>query len=345
MRVLVTGGAGFIGSHTCVLLAEAGYDPVILDNFCNTSFGVMERLHRLIGRDVPLVRADVRDTEAVRSALVDWRVGAVIHFAALKSVAASVANPLEYVDNNVGGTVSLLRAMQQAGVGGLVFSSSAAVYAASGQAMPVNEGSPLGACNPYGRSKLVAEQVISDFGATDSSFSAFLLRYFNPVGAHPSGLIGEDPRGVPDNLMPHIAQVALGRRKRLQVFGADWPTKDGFGIRDYIHVMDLARAHLEALNRLSAGQAGVTAVNLGTGRGTSVLELIRAFEVVSGRSIPFDVVSRRQGDVAEIWADPRLARQILGWEATMSLEHMCEDNWRWQQANPSGYGSISADLG
>lgn len=339
MRVLVAGGAGFIGSHTCVSLAAAGHEPVVLDNFCNASPGAVERVSRIIGRALPLVRADVRDVESVREALVGNGIDAVVHFAALKSVAAGVADPLAYMENNVGGTVALLRAMALAGVGRLVFSSTAMVYSTQGGIMPLSESSPLGASNPYGRTKLMAEQVISDQCVANPGMSALLLRYFNPVGAHPSGLIGEDPRGVPDNLMPYIAQVAVGRRDRLRVFGADWPTHDGTGVRDYLHVMDLAQAHVRAVEALESGASGAKALNLGTGRGTTVLELVRSFESASGRRIPYEIVGRRAGDVAELWADARSAKEHLGWEAVLGLERMCEDAWRWQRANPDGYES------
>ncbi|HWT16621.1 MAG TPA: UDP-glucose 4-epimerase GalE, partial [Patescibacteria group bacterium] len=265
------------------------------------------------------------------------QVDAVIHFAALKAVGESVREPLRYFDNNIVGTVSLLQAMQRARVSRLVFSSSATVYG-DVAAVPVREDAPLSVTNPYGRSKLVMEQLIGDLCAADTGFGAMLLRYFNPVGAHESGRIGEDPRGVPNNLMPYIAQVAVGRRERLQIFGGDWPTRDGTGVRDYIHVCDLAEAHVAALEHLHRGQAGATAVNLGTGRGTSVLELVHAFERASGRSIPYDIVDRRAGDVAELWADAGFAERLLGWKARHDIDRMCVDTWRWQSMNPQGYG-------
>jgi UDP-glucose 4-epimerase len=260
----------------------------------------------------------------------------VIHFAALKAVGESVREPLRYFDNNIGGTVTMLQAMQRARVSKLVFSSSATVYG-DAATVPVREDAPLSVTNPYGRTKLVMEQLIGDVCTADAGFGAMLLRYFNPVGAHESGRIGEDPRGVPNNLMPYIAQVAVGRRERLQVFGGDWPTPDGTGVRDYLHVMDLAEAHVAALDHLQRGATGAIPVNLGTGRGTSVLELVRAFEVASGHTIPYEIVGRRDGDVAELWADPTRAEHLLGWTARHDIARMCEDAWRWQSMNPGGY--------
>lgn len=269
--------------------------------------------------------------------MADHGSEAVVHFAAFKSVARSIDQPLEYFDNNIAGTISVLKAMRQQGIPYLVFSSSATVYGAA-PGVPVLEDAPLTAVNPYGRSKLVMEQLIADVCAAAPGMGAMLLRYFNPVGAHPSGRIGEDPRGVPDNLMPYVTQVAAGQRERLRVFGGDWPTRDGTGVRDYVHVVDLAEAHADALDVLARGRGGTTAVNLGSGRGTSVLELIRAFERASGRQVPFEIVDRRPGDVAELWAATGLAREVLGWSAVRGLDQMCEDAWRWQSANPRGYG-------
>lgn len=336
MRVLVLGGAGFIGSHACVALIENGHEVLVADNYVNASPLAIARVGRIVGGDVPAVDCDVRDTARLAGIMQAHRIESVIHFAALKAVGESVLDPLAYFDNNIAGTISVLKAMRQAEVRHLVFSSSATVYGAS-PAVPVREDAPLASCNPYGRTKLVMEQLIGDVCAADPGFGAMLLRYFNPVGAHHSGLIGEDPRGIPNNLMPYLAQVAVGRRECLQVFGGDWPTRDGTGVRDYIHVMDLAHAHVAALETLAQGQRGATALNLGTGRGTSVLELVKAFSEASARDIPFRIVGRRDGDVAELWADPTLANERLGWTARQDLQRMCEDAWRWQSDNPDGY--------
>ena len=335
MRVLVFGGAGYIGSHTCAVLAERGHDVVIADNFCNSSPAVIDRLERIIGRRLPFEQVDLRDREATQRLLADGSFDAVVHFAALKAVGESVERPLDYFDNNITGTLNLLQAMQSAGVSKLVFSSSATVYGDPDH-VPVREDAPLRVTNPYGRSKLVVEQVIGDLQVADPAFHAAILRYFNPVGAHASGLIGEDPSGTPNNLMPYMCQVAVGRRPKLSVFGADWPTPDGFGVRDYIHVMDLARAHADALDALEREQRGFT-VNLGTGQGVSVLQLLQAFERASGREVPYEVVERRAGDVAAVYADPSLANALLGWQATLDVDAMCRDAWRWQTMNPNGY--------
>jgi len=308
--------------------------PVVFDNLCNASVEAVRRVSALVGFALPFVQGDVRDAAALDAVFAREGIDAVVHFAALKAVGESVREPLRYFDNNIGGTIVLLQAMQRAGVAKLVFSSTAAVYGEGGN---LREGQTLYVTNPYARTKLVMEQLIGDLCISDPGFGAMLLRYFNPVGAHESGRIGEDPRGVPNNLMPYIAQVAVGRRERLQVFGGDWPTRDGTGIRDYLHVMDLAEAHVAALEHLQGGATGALAVNLGTGRGTSVLELVRAFEQASGRPIPYDIVGRRDGDVAELWADPALAERLLGWRARHSIERMCEDAWRWQSMNPGGY--------
>jgi UDP-glucose 4-epimerase len=337
MRVLVTGGAGYIGSHTCVSLVEAGHEPVVMDNLSNASPRVLDRLRELTGAEIPFVEADIRDAGRVAEVLDACGIEAVIHFAALKAVGESVEKPLEYFDNNIGGTIHLLQAMSAAGVGRLVFSSSCTVYG-DPETVPVDESAPLGAANPYGRTKLVMEELIRDLCRCDARFSATLLRYFNPVGAHPSGRIGEDPRGVPQNLVPYVSQVAVGRREKLRVFGGDWPTHDGTGVRDYIHVVDLAEAHVAALHHLETMPGGdVLAVNLGTGRGHSVLEVVEAFEEASGRPIPYEVVERRPGDVAKVWADAALARSVLQWEARLGLNAMCADAWRWQQQNPNGF--------
>ena len=335
MRVLVCGGAGYIGSHTCVVLAERGHEVVIADNFCNSSPVVLARIERLTGRAPDARNMDVRDTAALAALFAEQRFDAVIHFAALKAVGESCEQPLAYFDNNISGTISLLRAMRDAGVGRLVFSSSATVYG-DPQTVPIDEDAPLSCTNPYGRTKLVMEQLIGDVCAADPELRAISLRYFNPVGAHPSGLIGEAPSGVPNNLMPYICQVATGKRERLQIFGSDWPTVDGTGVRDYIHVMDLASAHAHALEALEDVR-GHLPLNLGAGRGVSVLQLLRAFEAASGREIPYRIVDRRAGDVAEVYADPARAERLLGWRAELDVDAMCRDAWRWQSANPDGY--------
>ena len=351
MRVLVCGGAGYIGSHTCVALAERGHEAVVVDNFCNSSPAVMARLQRIIGHAPSLHRVDVRDTEALAALFAGERFDAVIHFAALKAVGESCEKPLDYFDNNIAGTIALLKAMQGAGVRRLVFSSSATVYG-DPASVPIDEDAALSATNPYGRTKLVMEQLIGDVCAADPAWQAISLRYFNPVGAHPSGLIGESPNGIPNNLMPYICQVAVGKRERLQVFGGDWPTVDGTGVRDYIHVMDLAQAHVRAVEALGQVEPhprpgtpgpdahplhGHSTINLGVGRGVSVLELVRAFEAASGQPVPYRIVDRRPGDVAEVWADASLAQRLLGWKAELDVARMCEDAWRWQSMNPDGY--------
>lgn len=335
MRILVCGGAGYIGSHTCVVLAERGHELVIADSFVNSSPVVLERLRRIIGRAVPFRRADLRHRGEVDALFDGERYDAVVHFAALKAVGESCAQPLAYFDNNISGTIHLLQAMQAAGAKRLVFSSSATVYGDPDD-VPVREDAPLRVTNPYGRTKLVMEQLIGDLCASDTDFRAANLRYFNPVGAHPSGLIGEDPGGIPSNLMPYICQVAVGRRPRLQVFGGDWPTVDGTGVRDYIHVMDLARAHADAIDHLADAPRSVT-VNLGTGSGVSVLQLVEAFAAASGREIPYDIVDRRPGDVAAVFADPSLAAEVFGWRAQLDIDAMCRDAWRWQSGNVGGY--------
>lgn len=335
MRILVTGGAGYIGSHTWTVLAERGFEATIADNFCNSSPRVLGRLEAIAGRRPDLRRVDLRDRAAVDALFAGAGFDAVIHFAALKAVGESCERPLDYFDNNIAGTIHLLQAMRAHGVGRLVFSSSATVYG-DPDSVPVREDAPLRVTNPYGRTKLVMEQLIGDLCASDPGFHAVNLRYFNPVGAHASGLIGEAPGGVPNNLMPYVCQVAVGQRERLSVFGGDWPTVDGTGVRDYIHVVDLARAHADALDFLVRERRSAN-INLGTGRGTSVLELVRAFERASGREVPFEVVARRPGDVAEVYADPSLAHELLGWRAGHDIDAMCRDAWRWQSRNPRGY--------
>jgi UDP-glucose 4-epimerase len=339
MHILVTGGAGYIGSHTCVALVERGHRVFIVDNFANSSAQVLQRLASILGAPVAFERVDLRNKGRLSALFSRHRFDAVVHFAALKAVGESCSRPLEYFENNIAGTINLLQAMQAAAVRRLVFSSSATIYGAP-DAMPVREDAPLRVTSPYGRTKLVMEQLIGDLCAADRAFRAANLRYFNPVGAHASGLIGEDPRDIPNNLMPYLCQVAVGRRDRLRIFGGDYPTPDGTGVRDYIHVSDLARAHADALEYLrDAGDS--LSVNLGTGRGISVLQLVRAFERVSGRPVPYEIVARRPGDVAEVYADPTLAQQVLGWRAHLDLEAMCRDAWRWQSMNPVGYREVT----
>lgn len=342
MRILVCGGAGYIGSHACVVLAGLGHRVVVVDNFANSSPRALLCLQQIIGAPVEAHRLDLRDRDGLRALLAGSRFDAVMHFAALKAVGESCAQPLEYFDNNIGGTIALLQAMQETGVRRLVFSSSATVYGEPDH-VPVREDAPLSATNPYGRTKLVMEQMIEDLCRADPAFRAASLRYFNPVGAHPSGLIGEDPCGVPNNLMPYLCQVAAGRRERLRVFGGDYPTVDGTGVRDYLHVMDLARAHADALDYLVRSERNLV-VNLGTGRGTSVLELVHAFERVSGRRIPCEIVARRAGDVATLYADPGRAQRLLGWRARLGVRRMCRDAWRWQSLHSHGYADAAMSI-
>jgi len=334
--ILVTGASGYIGSHTCVELLMAGYDVVAIDNLCNSSQESLSRVERITGKTVPFLKIDVRDRQALDELLRNHTVDAVIHFAGLKAVGESVEQPLRYFENNVSGTVTLLQALSDAGVKRFVFSSSATVYG-DPESVPIRETARLSVTNPYGRSKLMIEQVLNDLRISDSTWAIGILRYFNPVGAHSSGLIGEDPRGVPNNLMPYVAQVAVGRRERLSVFGNDYPTPDGTGVRDYIHVTDLAKGHVDALTHLFASNESFT-VNLGTGKGYSVLEIVKAFEQASGKPVPFEITARRAGDIATCFADPELARKLLGWQAKLELHDMCADHWRWQSMNPEGYG-------
>jgi UDP-glucose 4-epimerase len=337
MNILVTGGAGYIGSITCVQLIAAGFRPVILDSLVNAKAAVLDRIEQVSGHRPDFIEADVRDRARVLQVLREHAIDAVIHFAGLKAVGESVAQPLRYYDNNVQGSLVLIDAMREAGVKTLVFSSSATVYAET-QDMPLREDAPLGASNPYGRSKLMVEQMLADVVASDPSWSMTALRYFNPVGAHPSGLLGEDPQGVPNNLMPFIAQVAVGRRPALRVFGRDYPTPDGTGVRDYIHVVDLADGHLAAL-RHAHGRAGHHVFNLGSGQGHSVLEMLAAFGCASGVPVPHEFAPRRSGDLAAFWADPTRAERVLGWRVQRALDDMCADTWRWQSRNPQGYAS------
>ena len=312
-----------------VELMAAGHDVVVIDNLSNSKPSVLDRVQRIVGRRPRFEQVDVRDRPALRRLLAGHRFDAVIHFAGLKAVGESAEKPLEYYDNNVSGSVALVECMLEAGVHTIVFSSSATVYGEP-TAVPIREDFPLSAGNPYGRSKLMIEEILRDVATTDPMWRVALLRYFNPVGAHSSGLIGEDPNGIPNNLMPYIAQVAVGKLKELPVYGNDYPTPDGTGVRDYIHVVDLARGHLAALDALRR-RSGVLTVNLGTGRGYSVLEMVRAFSAASGKPVPYRVVGRRPGDIAQCYADPSLARDMLGWQAQLGIEAMCADTWRWQQ--------------
>jgi UDP-glucose 4-epimerase len=332
--ILVTGGAGYIGSHTCVALLAAGEDVVVFDNFSNSSPVAIERVKQISGKPVAVVEGDIRDQTALEKVLTQHGCTAVMHFAGLKSVQDSVAHPLDYYDQNVIGSHRLLRAMQKADVKRIVFSSSATVYGVP-EFLPYTEDHPLKAINPYGRTKLMIEDMLRDLHGSDPSWGIGILRYFNPVGAHESGLIGEDPKGVPNNLVPFVAQVAIGRRERLNVWGDDYDTPDGTGVRDYIHVMDLASGHVSALKLLESPQC--FAVNLGTGAGSSVLEVISAFEAASGKAIPYDIKPRRPGDIDAYYAATDYAEELMGWKATRSLETMCADHWRWQSSNPNGY--------
>jgi UDP-glucose 4-epimerase len=327
VRVLVTGGAGYIGSHTVVELLAAGFDVTILDNLSNSKASVIDRIAAIAGRRPNFVVGDVRDRDALLGVLPGC--DAVIHFAGLKAVGESVQRPIEYYDNNVSGSVTLFEAMRDTGIKTLVFSSSATVYG-DPASVPIREDFPLSATNPYGRSKLMIEDVLRDIAKADASWRIALLRYFNPVGAHASGTLGEDPNGIPNNLMPYVSLVAVGKLQQLSVFGNDYPTPDGTGVRDYIHVVDLALGHLAALGAL-AKAPGLLTVNLGTGHGYSVLDMVRAFEKASGRPVPYRVAPRRPGDIAQCYADPALAARLLGWKAERGIEAMCADTWRWQQ--------------
>ena len=329
----MTGGAGYIGSHTCVELLNAGHEVVIFDNFSNSTPEALKRVEHLTGKQIPLIQGDIRDEQALSQALCNC--DGVIHFAGLKAVGESVEKPLEYYDNNVHGTLCLLRAMKNMNIKKLVFSSSATVYG-NPEFLPLTEEHPLRTTNPYGHTKLVIEEILRALYVSDPTWSLVILRYFNPVGAHESGLIGEDPQGIPNNLMPYIAQVAIGRRTSVNVFGDDYPTHDGTGVRDYIHVVDLAIGHLKALQILDTPQC--TAINLGTGQGYSVLDVIRAFEKASHTKIPYTLVPRRAGDIAACYAEPKKALELLRWKAKYTLDTMCLDMWHFQQKNPKGYG-------
>ncbi len=337
MTVLVTGGAGYIGSHTCIELLAAGFKVVVVDNFCNSNVESLNRVMKLSGQEFPFVEADIRDRAQLDAIFKQHKIESVIHFAGLKAVGESCEKPLEYYQNNVAGTVTLGQAMQAHGVNKMLFSSSATVYG-DPATVPIKEDFPTGATNPYGRSKLIVEEILQDLcNAPGNDWRVSLLRYFNPIGAHESGEIGEDPQGIPNNLLPFVAQVAVGKLAQLRVFGNDYDTVDGTGVRDYIHVVDLAKGHVKALQRLMNIDAGCYIHNLGTGNGYSVLEIVKAFEKTSGKTIPYEIVARRPGDIAECFADPALAKKDLGWEAGFGIERMVEDTWRWQSKNPKGY--------
>ncbi|KVM04155.1 UDP-glucose 4-epimerase [Burkholderia ubonensis] len=333
--ILVTGGAGYIGSHTAVELLDHGYDVVIVDNLVNSKVESVRRVAQITGKTSAFHQVDVCDEAALGKVFDAHPITGAIHFAALKAVGESVAKPLEYYRNNIGGLLTVLKVMRERNVKQFVFSSSATVYGVP-ERSPIDESFPLSATNPYGQSKLIAEQVLRDLELSDPSWRIATLRYFNPVGAHASGLIGEDPAGIPNNLMPYVAQVAVGKLAKLRVFGSDYPTPDGTGVRDYIHVVDLAQGHIAALDALVKRDASFV-VNLGTGRGYSVLEVVRAFEKASGRPVPYELVARRPGDVAECYANPQAAADVIGWRAKFGLDEMCVDHWRWQENNPNGF--------
>jgi len=335
MSILVTGGAGYIGSHTAVLLIEAGYDIIVFDNFCNASIEAIKRVEKIVDQKITTIKGDVRNRDDLHRVFNEHKIDAVIHFAGLKAVGESVEKPLKYYDNNVNGTAVLCEVMAEHGCRSIVFSSSATVYG-DPHTTPINENFPLSATNPYGRSKLFVEEILRDLYISDNAWKVVLLRYFNPVGAHLSGTIGEDPNGIPNNLMPFIAQTAVGKREYLSIFGDDYETHDGTGVRDYIHVMDLADGHVKALDKIE-NFTEVMTINLGTGKGYSVLDMVKAFEKASGEKVPYKIAPRRAGDIAKCFADPSYAKEILGWEAKKGIDEMCEDSWRWQSSNPDGY--------
>lgn len=335
MNILITGGAGYIGSHTTVQLFEQGRKVIVFDNLSNSNDEVFNRIEKITGIRPEFIKSDIRDRECLDKIFADYAIGSVIHFAGLKAVGESVVQPLKYYQNNVEGSLTLLEVMAKHNCKKIVFSSSATVYG-DPERVPIDESFPLSATNPYGQSKLMVENILRDLSISDPEWQIAILRYFNPVGAHDSGLIGEDPAGIPNNLMPFIAQVAVGKRDKLSVFGGDYDTVDGTGVRDYIHVEDLAGAHLSALEILNS-KHGCKAYNIGTGKGYSVLEALSAFEEVSGKNIPYEIVERRSGDIAECYADPSNSEKVLGWKAKHDLERMVEDHWRWQSKNPNGY--------
>ena len=337
MNVLVTGGAGYIGSHTCLELLESGYGVVVIDNLYNSNPKSLERVEALTGKKLRFYEGDVRDEALLRKIFAENEIGCVIHFAGLKAVGESVAKPWEYYDNNLNSTLVLTKVMKEVGMKNIIFSSSATVYTADNE-MPLKETSRTGYCtNPYGWTKYMTEQILSGISHADESWSVVLLRYFNPIGAHESGMIGEDPRGIPNNLMPFITQVAIGRREKLSVFGNDYDTPDGTGVRDYIHVVDLAKGHVAAVKYADA-HSGCEVFNLGTGTGYSVLDMVRTFQEVNGVKVPYEVVPRRPGDIATCYADPGKSEKVLGWKACHTLADMCRDSWNWQSKNPQGYG-------
>ena len=342
MNILVTGGAGYIGSHTVVQLLEAGHQVTVLDNLCNSNPEVFNRIERICGRRPNFVEGDIRDATLVAAALTESAIDAVIHFAGLKAVGESVEMPIEYYQNNVQGSITLFDEMRKAGCKRLVFSSSATVYGNPAR-VPITEDMPLSATNPYGQSKLMIEEMLRDISQSDSEWQIALLRYFNPVGAHPSGLIGEDPTGIPNNLMPYVAQVAAGQLRQLKVFGDDYDTPDGTGVRDYIHVEDLAAGHLKALSALG-DEHGCVAYNLGTGSGYSVLDVVNIFRSISGQAIPYEIAPRRAGDIATCYADPAFSENRLGWSAKNGLEEMIRDHWNWQKENPRGFKNVGCSF-
>jgi UDP-glucose 4-epimerase len=333
--ILVTGGAGYIGSHTCIALHEAGFDFVVFDNFCNSSLESLKRVEKIINKKIACVEGDIRNAKDLQSVFDNYEIDSVIHFAGLKAVGESVEKPLEYYDNNINGTIVLCNVMRKNNCKKIVFSSSATVYG-DPHTTPIKEDFPLSTTNPYGRTKLFNEEILRDLYTSDHDWKVVLLRYFNPVGAHKSGTIGEDPNGIPNNLMPFIAQTAVGKRDELSVFGGDYDTHDGTGVRDYIHVVDLADGHVKALQKIDSLKDVLT-VNLGTGNGYSVLDMVKAFEKASGKKVAYKIVQRRAGDIAKCFADPSYALEVLGWEATKGVDEMCEDSWRWQSNNPNGY--------
>lgn len=329
MRILLTGGAGFIGSHTAVEMTQSGHEVIIYDNLCNSDTSVLDRLEKILGRRLPFEEGDIRDYDRMCEVLSKYKIEAVVHFAGLKAVGESCEKPLEYFDNNINGTLVLLRAMKSLGIKRIIFSSSATVYGMP-QYLPLDEKHPLSVTNPYGRTKLQVEEILSDLCSSDPEWSAVCLRYFNPIGAHESGLIGENPRGIPNNLLPYVARVAAGQLKSLQVFGDDYDTPDGTGVRDYIHVVDLAKGHVLAA-QYAFKHTGWIAINLGTGIGYSVLDIVKAYEKACGKPVPYKIVARRPGDVASNWADPKLAKELLGWQAHYTLQDMCEHSWNFQK--------------
>jgi UDP-glucose 4-epimerase len=335
MNILVTGGAGYIGSHTCIELIKAGYEIVVIDNLSNSSSESLKRVEKISDYSVPFYKVDVRDKLALSHVFEENSIDGVIHFAGLKSVGESVDEPIKYYDTNVGGTFVLTEVMRKFNCKSFVFSSSATVYG-DPYKVPITENFPLSATNPYGRSKLMIEEFLQDVFVSDNSWHIALLRYFNPVGAHKSGLIGEDPSDTPNNLMPYISQVAIGKREKLSIFGGDYDTHDGTGVRDYIHVVDLAKGHVKALQALES-KPQILTVNLGTGKGYSVLDMVNAFELVTGQEIPYEIIARRSGDIAECYSDTSYAAEILNWSVKYKLHEMCEDTWRWQSMNPNGY--------